>query len=408
MPEILTDEQAAAIWSGQTTSLLGLEPEKKVDTPPPPVTKQEEPPKEPVTTVVKDEDLANVFHEDEEEEVEEQETPPATPANAPPAEKKPGRKASDLVTGVNQMIEEGLLLAADDGQGGIVEIKTIEDAKKLIKSNLEHRQEQDEEQWWESKKKAYSPQVQAVLHYADQGAQSASEVIELLGAIREVEEAAEIDIKTPAGAEKAVRETYRSKGFKDAYIDKQINILKDLGGSRLQEEAADLYPELLASKQALVEKSMTEKEQRRQEAEEASKVYVSTIRKTLDKDVIGAVKLTREDKAKLYEAITLPKYQSLNGSKTNLFVKTLEELQFGNNANYDHYMNVVQFAIDPQGFIDKLKTSVTNTVTEETFKKLKTAKATSATTNNDDANNRTQVGRTNKTLPSKGFVNPYS
>jgi len=407
-PEILTDEQAAAIWSGQTSSLLGLE-----QTPPPAEKKEEKPEEQPQVPPkekpqVNEQDLDNLFHEEEDEPNSDEDTPPTDTPSATPVvpEKKPGRKPADLVASVNQMIEEGLLLAAEDDSGQAIEIKTIDEAKKLIKSNLEHRNSEDQEVWKDEYKKSLSPQIQAILHYAEQGAQSATEIMGLLGAIKEVEDAAEIDIKTPSGAERAIRETYKSKGFKDAYIDKQINILKDLGMNKLQEEAADLYPELLASKKALVERNIAEQEQRRLDAEEASKVYVSTIRKTLEKENVGGIKLTREEKARLYEAITLPKYKSLNGTNTNLFVKTLEDMQFGKDANYDHYMNVVHFAVDPKGFIEKLKTSVTNAVTDETFRQLKTAKSTSANADNDPIN-RSQLGN-KKTLPRSGFVNPFA
>lgn len=409
MPEILTDEQAAAIWSGQTTSILGLEPTTKTTEEIAAEAKAKadaEAAKVAATTTtdvkkVDDKALVGLFAEKEDEEVDD-----TTVIDTTIGGKKPGRKPSDLVAGVNQMIEEGLLLAAEDDNGGTVEIKTIDDAKKIIKSNLEHKQVEAQENWWDEKKRAYSPQIQAILHYADQGAQSANEIVELLGAIKEVEDAAEIDIKTPGGAERAIRDTYKSKGFKDAYVDKQINVLKDLGGTKLQEEAAELYPELLAAKQELVKAQMQNQEQRRRDAEEASKIYVSTIKKTLDKDVVGSVKLAREDKAKLYEAVTQARYTSLNGTSTNLFVKTLEELQFGKNADYDHFMNIVQFAIDPKGFTEKLKTSVTNAVTDETFRKLKTAKTGTANTDAADTASRTQTK--GKVIPKTGFVNPYS
>lgn len=399
MAEILTDEQAAAIWSGQTSSLLGLEdPNKTPPAAPPPVAPTPPPvePKAPEKPKVelKEEDLDATFVEGE-------------PSTTTTSEKgKGGRKPTDLVQVVNQLIDEDVLFGWQDKEGKPVEIKTIEDVRQLIKDNLSESGNGKEDEWWEKKKGAYSPQVQAVLHYAEQGAQSATEIAQLLGAIREVEEAVEIDMNTSAGHEQVVRQTLKSKGFKDSYVDKQVNILKDLGDDKLKEEAEELYPELVAMRQTQVQQAIADQERRRKDAEEASKVYVSTIRKTLDKEVVGDVKLSKEDKARLYEAVTKPSYTSLNGSATNLFVKTLEELQFGKNANYDHFMNIVQYAIDPKGFLQKLKTSVGNEIADDTFRKLKTAKSSIATTDSQEDVNR---GTPKRTITKGGsFVNPYS
>lgn len=397
MAEILTDEQAAAIWSGQTTSLLDLGESKKNETPPIILPKIEETVKvEEPKVVVKDEEINFIPDEEEEEE-----------AVATTSGKKGGRKPTDLVNMVNQLIADDTLLGWQDKDGNNMEIKTIDEAKQLIRDNLSNKDVDKEEEWWEAKKGAYSPQVQAILHYADQGAQSATQLAQLLGAIQEVEEAVEIDLKTPAGQEATIRQTLKSKGFKDSYIDKQITILKDLGDDRLKEEAEELYPELVTARQKQVQQRIADQESRRKEAEDASKVYVSTIKKTLDKDTVGGVKLTRDDKAKLYEAVTKPAYTSLNGAPTNLFVKTLEEMQFGKNADYDHFMNIVQYAIDPKGFLEKLKTSVGNEIADHTYRQLKTAKSSSANTNNDDVS-RQAIPNKKGITKGGGFVNPYA
>lgn len=408
MPEILTDEQAAAIWSGQTTSLLGLEdPNKKkeeVKVEPKVEDTKVEPKIDDATTKteVKDKDLDLVFNPKEDED-----TTTTDDTTVDSTGKKVGRKVTDLVQIVNQLISEDVLSGYQDAKGNSIDIKTIDEAKQLIKDNLSESGKGREEEWKKDYKESLSPQVQAILHYAEQGAQSATQIAQLMGAIQQVEEAVEIDMATKVGHEQVVRQTLKSKGFKDSYVDKQVNILKDLGDDKLKEEAEELYPELVEAKQKQVKQIIAEQEVRRREAEEASKIYVNTIKETLGKDVLGGIKITREDKAKLYEAVTQPKYTSLNGSPTNLFVKTLEELQFGKNANYEHFMNIVQYAIDPKGFVDKLKTSVGNDIADDTFRKLKTAKSGGANTNTADEVNR---GSTPRKGITKGgdFVNPYA
>lgn len=412
MPEILTDEQAAAIWSGQTTSLLGMEP-AKVEPPKVEEKKADDAKKvEPKTgdteavdkTTIKDEDLDNLFGT---EETVTNDSTITDDTTTDTTGKKAGRKVTDLVQIVNQLITEDVLSGYQDAEGNSVEIKTIDEAKQLIKDNLAESGKDKKEEWKKEYREEFSPQVQAILHYAEQGAQSATQLFQLMGAIQQVEEAVEIDMNTPQGHEQVIRQTYKAKGFKDSYIDKQVNILRDLGEDKIKEEAEELYPELVQAKQEQVKRVLAEQDVRRREAEEASKVYVSTIKQTLSKDVVGGIKLSREDKAKLYEAVTQPKYTSLNGSPTNLFVKTLEDLQFGKNANYEHFMNVVQYAIDPKSFVEKLKTSVGNDIADDTFRKLKTAKGTAATSVGDNSSER-------GALPKKGikkggdFVNPFS
>lgn len=421
MPEILTDEQAAAIWSGQTVSIQGLEP-SSTKTPEEIAAEKVAADKviadkaaadeaaktvKTVTEADLDKVLGNADPEDEEED-EADVTKPGAAQVASDATKKAGRKATDTVQLINKLIQEDVLFGYQDDKGGLAEIKTIDEAIQLIKDNLSERDKGSEEAWKDNYKKSLSPQVQAVLHYAEQGAQSATQLIDLLGAIKQVEEVSELDVKTPGGQEQIVRQTLKAKGFKDTYIDKQVNILKDLGGEKLKEEAEELYPELASMRSQQVKQEIEAQELRRKEAEDASKVYVSTIRSTLDKDVVGGLKLTREDKAKLFEATTQPKYTSLNGAPTNLFVKTLEDLQFGKNANYEQFMNIVQYVVDPKGFLEKLKTSVGNTIADETFRKLKTSKSTTSNTSQDDTGRTTGSSTGKRTISKSGFVNPYA
>lgn len=422
MPEILTDEQAAAIWSGQTSSILGLETTKTPEELAAEKTKVDEAAKaaeaaKTVTTtttdttttdtkkVVKDSDLDNVFTDKQDDKTDDTDDDSTTTLTDTSKKGGGGGRKTDLIQTVSKLIEEGVLFGYDDGS----EVKTVDEATQLIKDNFSNRDEADKEAWKKEYKESLSPQVQAMLHYAEQGAQSATQIADLLGAIKEVEEVAELDPKTPAGQEQIVRQTLKSKGFKDTYIDKQVNILKDLGGTKLQEEADELYPELAEMKSAQVKQRIVDQEERRKSAEAASKVYVSTVKSTLDKETVGGIKLSREEKAKLYEAVTQPKYVSLNGAATNLFVKTLEDLQFGEKANYEQFMNIVNYVIDPKGFTEKLKTAVTNDVTDATFRKLKTSKTTTANTDTSDTGTRTSsTSSGKKTISKSGFVNPYA
>jgi hypothetical protein len=400
----LTDDMAAAIWSGSTVTIDNIdEPtdvasdddNKVID------------PKE--ATPIDEQAVAAALRGDEIEEEEEvvdeakakpvaEVKPPVTPKAKPVA--TPGRKPSDLVTMVNQLVSEEILLGEYDENDKLLEVKTIEEAKALIKANLDEREKAPIEKVWEEKVKSYSPQVQTILRYAEQGAQSATELLELMQTIKEVEDVNEIDVKTKDGQISIIREAYKAKGFKDAYIEKNIKRLEDLDA--LEEEAQELSQELIQLRANEVKKRLEVQARRKEEAEEASKVYYKTIQDTLSKDAVNGVKLAKEDKAKIYRALVDDRYTSLSGGRTNEFVKTLEDLQFGKSQNYEHFLSIVQFTVDPKGFVEKLKASVKQEVTAETVRKLKSAKDVQANASESENNSAGKRG-----IKRAGFKNPF-
>ncbi len=395
----LTDEMAAALWSGGTASIAGFEEpaaEEEVEI------EEEEKEIDPNSaTPIDDDQISSVFAGEEIEDVEpdKEDKNPAQPAKAKPVA-TPGRKPSDLVTMVNQLVAEDILLGLFNEKDELIEVKTIDEAKALIKDNLAEKEKLTVESIWEDKVKSYSPQIQTILKYAEQGAQSATELLDLMQNIKEVEDANEMDIKTKEGQISVIREAYKAKGFKDAYIDKNIKRLEDLDA--LEEEAQDLSQELIQLRANQVRQRLSEQSKRQEEAAEAAKSYFKTIQDTLSKDQVNGIKLAREDKAKIYKALIDDRYTSLSGSKTNEFVKTLEDLQFGKDANYEHFLSVVQYTVDPKGFIEKLKASVKNEVTEETVKRLKSSRQVQA---NSDVSDTGNTGR--KGIKKTGFKNPF-
>lgn len=401
-PQILTDEQAAAIWSGDTASLLNFDNQPDAD----PVDSQE-PVTDPVETpkkkvVINDDDITNVWATADEEDEEDDDEPvePAAPTQSQTpqnqAPKKSGRKPAEFVQAVNNLVEEGVLF----GFEGDEEVKTIEEAKELIKENLRYKEESSGETSFEKRIQKYSPQVQAIIQYAEKGGQ---DITPLLSAISEVEKSADLDIDTDSGQEEIVRQVLKIKGFDEEEITDQIETLKDL--DKLKTKAQKFLPELNRMKEQRIAMLMEEQEQREAQAQEAARVYIDTIQSTLDKDQVGSLKLKREDKFKIMEALAVPKYKSINGFQINEFVKALEDMQFGKNADYEHFLNIVQFAVDKEGFIERLKESLETQLASTTFKKLKTAKDNAANTTPDP---NTHTSNTKNKIVRGGFRNPYA
>jgi hypothetical protein len=393
----LTDEMAASIWSGSTASIAGFEEPEQVDD-----TNSDDEVKVIDTSKAKPVDEAALaaalrgeeLEEDEDEEDDElEEEPKVEPKVAP---KTGGRKPSDPIKFINELVESKILDGFEDGLP-----TTIEEAKALIKANIEDKRQEAIDNAFELKKASYSPQIQTILDYAEKGIQSASELMELIGAIKEVEDVNDFDTSTDEGAEAVVREAYKAKGFKDSYIDKNVKRLKDLDA--LKEEADELSQELVAIKAGEVKKRLQAQAQREEQAMEASKVYFKTIQDTLAKETISGVKLAKEDKAKIYQALADDRYTSLSGGKTNGFIKTLEDLQFGKTADYEHFLSIVQHAVDPKGFLEKMKASVKAEVTADTVRKLKTSRSNTQNTQDDAV----QDAPVRRTVKRETFVNPY-
>lgn len=400
MPEFLTDEEAAMIWSGQTASIAGVEPaatttvEKAPETPP-----AEEPIKKEI--LISDDDITNIFssesteeEDEDEEEIEEVEETTTTTEATTTEPKKAGRKPVDLLSVVSQLIEEEVLQPFEEG----TELKTIEDAKDLIRLNLQSRESITEDQVWESKVKKYSPQVQAILHYAEQGG---TDIAPLLKSIAEVETTVDLTLDSEKSQEEIVRQVLRIKNFDDEEIEDQIATLKDL--DKLKAKAEKFLPELKNMKQQQLTMLMQKQKERQDEAAEATRTYLTTVQETLSKDAVKGVKLQREDKAKIYEALAAARHTSLNGVPTNGFVHSLEEMQFGKNADYELFLSVVHHAVDPEGFMEKIRASLKNEVNADTVKKLKSSKSTTANTEESFENKPSKKN----VITRSTFKNPF-
>lgn len=410
MPNLdtLTDEMAAAIWSGETASIANFgENSEETKTPEAHVATQEpevkEEPKQ--TGPISEEDLSNIWAQAEEEIKEDKtSTTPTTAQDVIKANQttstevaddtKRGRKPTDLVAVVNQLVEEDILFGFEDE-----EINTIEDVKELIKANLKYKEENSFEDLWKKKVETFNPQIQAIVHYAEKGGQ---DITPLLRAMAEVDATDRMDIETEEGQESVVREVLKIKGFDEEEIKDQIETLKDL--DKLKAKADKFKPELDKLKEQRIQLMLQEQEERELQAKEAARVYLQTIQNTLTKEEVGGLRLKREEKARIVDALAVPKHKSLNGYNVNEFIKVLEELQFGKNANYDHFLNIVHYAIDRDGFLNKVKESLKNDVIVDNVKKLKTSKTVMANTLEET---ETQSSNGKPTIQRAGFKNPF-
>lgn len=395
--ELLSDEQASAIWSGDTASLLNFETNSTETNE---LNSENEDSEKEKNIIINEEELNNVWIENSDEDdsedeklskVDESNIQKNNVQTQSTTDVKKGRKPADIVNVVNQLIEEDVLFGFE-GE----DIKTIDDVKELIKANLKYKEDNVFENLWKKKLEGYSPQVQAIIEYAEKGGQDLSS---LIGAITEVEKSISLDLETEEGQTEIIRQTLKLKGFDDDEINEQIETFKDL--DRLQAKAEKFLPELNKRKEEQVQMILEEQNRRQESARQASAIYNETIAKTLEKEKIGTLKLKMEDKASIFDSLTLPKHKSLNGFPINGFVKVLEELQFGKNQDYEHFLNIVHLTIDKDGFMERFKESLNDEFVSKNVKKLKTAKETLPNTEEVSLSNRKTIAKSNE------FKNPF-
>lgn len=387
---IQVDGDLSKILAGNVDSILTPENEKKEE-------KKEERQggfKQVVDTSFKWDELSTLLEKEETEELKEEGGGGAVGETTQVEEKKtPGRKVADLVSVVNELVEAGDLFPFEDGAP-----KTIEEAKELIKLNLSETKKSTFDDVWKQKVETYSPQIQAILHYAEQGG---GDVTPLLSAISEVEKNTNLDMETEAGQENVITEFLKLSEWSDEDIKEEIETAKDLG--KLKSKAEKFFPKLSQMNQQRIQMLMEEQTEREKQAQEARNRYLSTIKNTLDKDKLGEVKLSRQEKAMIWDGLTDVRHKSWSGQPTNLFFKKLEEMQAGDKVDYDHFLEIVYHTLNRGAFKDKLREEIKTAETAETVRKLKTQerRATTQETMFDEEPKKNVVKR-------QGFKNPFS
>lgn len=390
----ISQDELSQILGGNVDSILTPENKEEV--------KKEEKKEEPVKQQGFKKRIDTEFswtdfdkEEEPEESEEKKDEIESTNVTHTEAEKKsPGRKTSDLVSMVNELVEAKDLFGFEDGP-----VKNIDEAKELIKLNIEQSKKTNDDDIWQDKIKTYSPQIQAILHYAEQGGQ---DVTPLISAIAEVEKVGNLDIESEDGQENIISEYLKSTGWSEEDIKEELEIAKDLG--KLKTKAEKFLPKLDQMKQQRIAAMMQDAEVRQKQAEEARRSYLSTIKDTLDKEKLGELKLVRQEKALIWDGLTDIKYTSWSGQPTNLFFKKLEEMQAGDKADYDHFLEIVYHTLNRKAFKDKLKEETKNSEVASTVRQLKIEQSRKSATNEGFEE---EEPRKSNSIKRQAFRNPW-
>lgn len=303
------------------------------------------------------------------------------------------KKQDSFLIALNDLITSGDLVGFEDG-----DIKSVDEAKELIRLNVQEAKKSGFTDVWKEKVEGFSPQVQAILKYAESGGH---DILPLLNAISKVEEVSNFDIETEEGQEEILKQYLKVQGWEDEDIKEEIETAKDI--NKLKAKAEKWLPKLDQMHQQRVDQMMQEQAEAEKEAEAARQNYLTTIRTTLSKEKLADIKLGREDKAMLWDSLTDIKYKSWSGQPTNKFFKKLEEIQAGKTADYDHFLEIVHMTVDPKGYKEKLKEQLKTETTVETARKLKVDQK-----RNSNSETLFEEEQKKPTIQRSGFKNPFA
>jgi hypothetical protein len=308
-------------------------------------------------------------------------------------EEKSSTKLSDVSSVVQKLIDSELLLPFEDGK-----VETMEDLVELIKANKESWEQEYSEKFDEEFRSRYSPQVQSILDYAENGGQNIAPLMQMWASAERI---AELDEAKPRDAEQIVRRYFELKGVYDSdeELNEQIDMLKDTNA--LQSKASKFKEKLLELEEDQINQAIEEQKERDAMAAKALQRYTTVVKGKLDSNNLLGIPLSKETKRHLYEMSLPNRYQTTSGMGTG-FDKTLDDLRFGEQQDYEHFLALSWFATDKEGFLNHLRNEVKKDVTADTVRQLKTSKNANPVVN--DGNRTTPI--TQRTIARRP-QNPY-
>ena len=173
--------------------------------------------------------------------------------------------------------------------------------------------------------------------------------------------------------EELVRYDLETKGLDQDDIEEQIELLK--GSNKLQNKAANLKPKLEEQEIARIEQ-MEEQQRQRTAQLQANKIkYQQNMSKAID-SVFSDKTVSSTIKHSIFE----PVYESAfrPGLKVTGFQRSLEEIQLDPSRN-EHFAEVALLVSDRDKFFEVYGNKIKRDVTADTVKKLKFAKSTNQT-----------------------------
>jgi hypothetical protein len=167
-------------------------------------------------------------------------------------------------------------------------------------------------------------------------------------------------------------------------IEAEIQDWLDLG--KLEQKANQFKPKLDKMQEEIVARQLAEQELKKEQQEQAAKVYTDNVYNTLVTGELGGIKLDKKIQSLLYSGLVQPNYPSISGRPTNLLGHLLEKYQFV-EPRHDLIAEALWLLADPDGYKGRVRDQGTKQAVEKTVRQLKTEesrKLTSSISHEDD------------------------
>lgn len=296
-----------------------------------------------------------------------------------------------MVETFSKLIEDGMIVPFDDDKD--LNDYSVKDWKELLQANFEDRENKIKQDVPASFFDSLPNELKYAYKYIADGGQ---DLKGLFKALSHVEEVRSLDPSDDNDQELIARQYLRTTQFgSDDEIDEEINTWKDLG--TLGKKANQFKPKLDKMQEEVVAYQLQQQETAKNQQQEAAQQYVDNVYSTLKDGAINGIKLDKKTQAFLFNELTQPKYQSIQGRNTNLLGHLLERYQFL-EPRYDLIAEALWLLADPDGYKNQIKTVAKTEATQDTVRKLKTEESrkistSSMTDEEDEKPSRRKIAR---------------
>ena len=266
--------------------------------------------------------------------------------------------------------ENPSLIGWEGEDGKFIVPKTFDELKELINENKKYEVEESKKAWEAETLSDLSPQVKSIMEYAKAGGKDVTPLLEAWGTVESI---SQLDPSNVLDAEELVRYDLESKGLDQEDVEEQLDFLKSTG--KITSKAAMIKPKLEEQEIARIAQMEELQRQRTAQLQANKQKYQTNMSKAID-DTFNDKTLSNTIKHSIFE----PVYESAfrPGMKVTGFQRSLEEIQLDPSRN-QHFAEVALLVSDRDKFFEVYGNKIKRDVTVDTVKKLKFAKSTNQT-----------------------------
>ena len=304
---------------------------------------------------------------------------------------RPKLDKSGMVETFSKLIDDGLIVPFDDDKP--LEDYSVKDWKELLQANFEDRENKVKQEVPASFFDSLPGELQYAYKYIADGGQ---DLKGLFKALSHVEEVRQLDPNDDNDQELIARQYLRATQFgNESEIDEEITTWRDLG--TLGKKATQFKPKLDKMQEQVVDYQLQQQETFKQQREQAANQYIDNVYETLKEGQLNGIRMDKKVQAFLFNELTQPKYQSLQGNNTNLLGHLLERYQYV-EPRYDLIAEALWLLADPDGYKNQIRTIAKSEATQDTVRKLKTEESrkistSSMTDEEDEKPSRRKIAR---------------